>query len=99
MCRAPCGTNYAGLILYFNCSVTVTISGAPQAVEYKDLPKHKKNETIGTKRTAFASTIIVDQADAQTFANGEEVRCGAPLFFLIVADGGSVGKILVQRSR
>lgn len=37
------------------------------------MPRHKKNAAVGTKRTAYASTIILDQQDAQTFGNNEEV--------------------------
>lgn len=37
------------------------------------MPRHKKNSAIGTKRTAYASTIILDQQDAQTFGSNEEV--------------------------
>lgn len=53
--------------------VTVTVTGGPSAVEFKDMPRHKKNPAVGTKRTAYASTIILDQQDAQTFGNNEEV--------------------------
>lgn len=37
------------------------------------MPRHKKNPAVGTKRTAYASTIILDQQDAQTFGSNEEV--------------------------
>lgn len=54
-------------------SVKVTITGGPTAVEFKEMPRHKKNPAIGTKKTAYASEIIVDQADAQSFAIDEEI--------------------------
>lgn len=47
-------------------------------METKELPRHKKNPAIGTKSTAYASEIIIDQADAQSFSIDEEVSpCGA----------------------
>jgi glutamyl-tRNA synthetase len=51
----------------------VTLAGGPSFVEFKDMPRHKKNPAVGTKRTAYASTIILDQQDAQTFKDNEEV--------------------------
>jgi tRNA synthetases class I (E and Q), anti-codon binding domain len=54
-------------------SVPVTITGGPASVETKDMPRHKKNPAVGTKRTVYASEIIIDQADAQSFAIDEEV--------------------------
>jgi glutamyl-tRNA synthetase len=51
----------------------VTLTGGPSSVEFKDVPRHKKNPAVGTKRTAYASTIILDQQDAQTFKDNEEV--------------------------
>jgi glutamyl-tRNA synthetase len=55
----------------------VTITGGPAELEIKEMPRHKKNPAVGTKRTVYASEIIIDQADAQSFAIGEEVsHCG-----------------------
>lgn len=51
----------------------MTLTGGPPSVEFKDMPLHKKNPAVGTKRTAYASTIILDQQDAQTFKDNEEV--------------------------
>ncbi|GAA5902968.1 glutamate--tRNA ligase GUS1 [Sporobolomyces salmoneus] len=42
-------------------------------VEIKDLPKHKKNEAVGTKKTYYSETIYVEQADAASFAQDEEL--------------------------
>jgi len=53
--------------------VTVTLTGAASSVEFKDMPRHKKNPAVGTKRTAYAPTIILDQQDAQAFKENEEV--------------------------
>lgn len=54
-------------------SVPVTVTGGPTAVEIREMPRHKKNPAIGTKKTAYSSEIIIDQQDAQSFAIDEEV--------------------------
>lgn len=55
------------------CSVPVTIIGGPTAVETKEMPRHKKNPAIGTKKTVYASEIIIEQQDARALAMDEEV--------------------------
>lgn len=56
--------------------------GKPEGkVEIKELPKHKKNEEIGLKKTYYGETIYVEQADAITFGQDEEVRAFSSLFF------------------
>ncbi|THH29089.1 hypothetical protein EUX98_g5103 [Antrodiella citrinella] len=53
--------------------VSVTIKGGPAVPEVKTLPKHKKNAEIGEKKTVFSSQILVEQEDAQSFEDQEEV--------------------------
>ncbi|KZP21171.1 glutamate-tRNA ligase [Athelia psychrophila] len=53
--------------------VPVTIHGGPATPEVKTLPKHKKNSEIGEKKTVFSSTILIEQEDAVSFEDGEEV--------------------------
>lgn len=52
--------------------VKATIAGAPPAHE-KPVPKHKKNAELGTKTTVFDSPILLEQADAASFADNEEI--------------------------
>jgi glutamyl-tRNA synthetase len=40
----------------------------------KTLPKHKKNPEVGEKKTVYTSSILVDQDDALSFEDNEEVR-------------------------
>ncbi|GAA5845383.1 hypothetical protein JCM5353_004814, partial [Sporobolomyces roseus] len=48
--------------------------GKPEGkVEIKELPKHKKNEEIGLKKTYYGETIYVEQSDAVTFGQDEEL--------------------------
>jgi glutamyl-tRNA synthetase len=54
-------------------SVSVTINGGPPAPEVKTLPRHKKNPDVGEKKTVFTSTILVEQEDAISFDDQEEV--------------------------
>ncbi|BGP10080.1 glutamate--tRNA ligase [Rhodotorula toruloides] len=42
-------------------------------VESKVVPKHKKNPEVGDKTTFYADTIYVEQADAASFAQDEEL--------------------------
>ncbi|CAG8501542.1 5859_t:CDS:2 [Racocetra fulgida] len=52
---------------------TASITGGPEVPYTKDLPKHKKNPNVGTKKTWFSSTIFIDQNDAKTFEIDEEI--------------------------
>jgi glutamyl-tRNA synthetase len=38
------------------------------------LPKHKKNPEVGEKKTVYSSNILIDQEDAVSFEDNEEVR-------------------------
>jgi tRNA synthetases class I (E and Q), anti-codon binding domain len=38
------------------------------------LPKHKKNADVGEKKTVYTSNILIDQEDALSFDDNEEVR-------------------------
>lgn len=53
--------------------VPVTIQGGPATAEVKTLPKHKKNPEVGEKKTVFSSQILVEQEDALSFEDQEEV--------------------------
>ncbi|KAK6498727.1 hypothetical protein TWF481_011302 [Arthrobotrys musiformis] len=39
----------------------------------EEKPKHKKNPAVGTKKVHYGSKILIDQVDAQSFKQGEEV--------------------------
>ncbi|KAJ4288235.1 hypothetical protein N0V88_007425 [Collariella sp. IMI 366227] len=53
--------------------VTITGAEAPASPFTTEKPKHPKNKDIGTKKVAFASELLLDQADAKSFKDGEEV--------------------------
>ena len=53
--------------------VTVHISGAPATDEVKTLPLHKKNPDVGNKTTRFAADVLIEQEDALSFDDNEEI--------------------------
>ncbi|KAF8982271.1 hypothetical protein BGZ46_001552 [Entomortierella lignicola] len=52
--------------------VKVTVAGA-HAHNFKEVPRHKKNEALGNKKTAYGPTIWMDQADCKELEINEEV--------------------------
>lgn len=56
------------------CSVIATLTNGPATPEVRALPKHKKNPEVGTKKTVYSSKIIIEQEDARSFEDQEEVR-------------------------
>ncbi|GAA5858656.1 hypothetical protein JCM8547_001408 [Rhodosporidiobolus lusitaniae] len=50
-------------------------AGAPPAgqVVSQQLPKHKKNPDVGLKTTFYSNSLFIEQADAASFAQDEEV--------------------------
>lgn len=54
-------------------SVPVTVNGGPTGAEVKTLPLHKKNPEVGEKQTVYSSTILLEQEDAASFEDQEEV--------------------------
>ena len=53
--------------------VTCTVKGARAAAYTEDKPKHGKNPSLGTKKVAYSQTIVLEQEDAQSFAQDEEI--------------------------
>ncbi|KAF5380883.1 hypothetical protein D9615_004122 [Tricholomella constricta] len=53
--------------------VPVTIKGGPANPEVKILPKHKKNAEVGEKKTVYTSSILVEEDDAKSFEDQEEI--------------------------
>ena len=53
--------------------VTCTVTGAPEAPRSEEKDVHAKNTDFGKKKVVFSKTIILDQADAQSFAEDEEI--------------------------
>jgi hypothetical protein len=60
-------------MLIATSSVPVTITDGPAEPEVKTLPRHKKNPEVGEKQTVYSSTILLEQEDAASFEDQEEV--------------------------
>lgn len=55
--------------------VKVHVNGREtEDVVTSETPLHKKNPEIGMKKTVYASNVIVEQEDAVSFGDNEEVR-------------------------
>lgn len=52
----------------------MTINGGPIETEVKLVPKHKKNSDLGQKEIVYTSKIFIEQEDALSFDDQEEVR-------------------------
>ncbi|KIM55029.1 hypothetical protein SCLCIDRAFT_1221432 [Scleroderma citrinum Foug A] len=53
--------------------VAVRVNGGPEIPEVKKLPRHKKNPEVGEKNTVYSNHILVEQEDAASFEDGEEI--------------------------
>jgi glutamyl-tRNA synthetase len=56
-------------------AVKVTITGAEAPAEpfSTEKPKHPKNKDVGIKKVVFGPELLLDQADAKSFKDGEEI--------------------------
>lgn len=54
-------------------SVKATVKGAPSTPFTESKPKHNKNKDVGMKTVAFSDVILIDQEDAKTFKQDEEL--------------------------
>lgn len=53
--------------------VECTVVGAPAAPHTEQKDVHAKNSSLGQKKVVYSRTIILDQADAQSFGQDEEI--------------------------
>lgn len=58
------------------------IKGGPSAPEVKINPRHKKNPAVGDKKTVYSSTIFVEQEDALSFDDQEEVHISVLVYVM-----------------
>jgi glutamyl-tRNA synthetase len=72
--------------------VKCQLSGGP-GFEEKQLPKHRKNAELGDKTVVFDDVFYIDQKDAASFADGEEITLmnwGNVIVKKIDKDGGGL---------
>jgi glutamyl-tRNA synthetase len=53
--------------------VVCNVVGAPEAPRTEEKDVHAKNAELGKKKVVFSKRIILDQADAQSFEDNEEI--------------------------
>ena len=54
--------------------VTVEVKGREtEGVDVQTKPLHKKDAAIGSKQLVYSSTLIMEQEDAASFGDNEEV--------------------------
>ncbi|KAL1970822.1 hypothetical protein VTN77DRAFT_2656 [Rasamsonia byssochlamydoides] len=53
--------------------VKATVKGAPDTPYTEKKPKHAKNPDVGVKTVAYSNSIILEQEDAKTFKQDEEI--------------------------
>ncbi|KAH6847686.1 tRNA synthetases class I, catalytic domain-containing protein [Chaetomium sp. MPI-CAGE-AT-0009] len=73
--------------------VVATIRGGPGSPYSEEKAKHPKNAAVGTKVVTYASTVLIDQADAASFSLDEEITLmswGNAIVREITRDGAAV---------
>ncbi|KAK2756402.1 hypothetical protein FQN54_005294 [Arachnomyces sp. PD_36] len=53
--------------------VKATVKGAPSTPYTESKPKHNKNKDVGMKTVAFGDVLLIDQEDAKSFKQDEEI--------------------------
>jgi len=69
----PIAPRYTAVLQKDVVKVTVTGAEAPAEPYKSEKPLHPKNKNVGTKQVVYASEILIDQADAKSFKDGEEI--------------------------
>ena len=54
-------------------SVRATVVGGPDSPSVKEKPQHPKNPAIGKKKVVYSKNILLDQEDAKSFKQDEEI--------------------------
>lgn len=54
-------------------AIKATVKGAPSTPYTESKPKHNKNKDVGMKTVAFGDEILIEQEDAKSFKQDEEV--------------------------
>lgn len=70
-----------------------TVLDGPEKPYAEDKPRHAKNTDLGTKKVYFSKTLLLDQDDAKSFKDGEEVTLmswGNAIVSNIVKNGETV---------
>ena len=69
----PVAPRHTAILKKDAVKVTITGEGTPAEPRSEDKPLHPKNAAVGTKKVAFSTELIMDQADAKSFKPDEEI--------------------------
>ncbi|KAI5918825.1 glutamyl-tRNA synthetase [Camillea tinctor] len=69
----PVAPRHTAILKKDVAKVAVKGEGVPSAPRSEDKPLHPKNPAVGTKKVAFSNELILDQEDAKSFKDGEEI--------------------------
>ncbi|KAH7318246.1 glutamyl-tRNA synthetase [Stachybotrys elegans] len=69
----PIAPRHTALLQKDMVKINLTGADVPAGVVTEERPKHPKNPSVGTKQVKFSSSIYIDQADAKSFKDNEEV--------------------------
>lgn len=79
--------------------VVAAIGGGPESPYPEVKAKHPKNAAVGTKFVTYASTVLIDQADAAGFSPNEEITLmnwGNAIVRDVVRDGATVTRLHLE---
>ncbi|KAJ3492573.1 hypothetical protein NLG97_g5298 [Lecanicillium saksenae] len=79
-------------------AVLVTVEGAKQHAWRESRPMHPKNSALGTKMITFSSKVWIEQVDAASLTDGDEITLmhwGNAIIRGIVKDGDTIKSISV----
>ncbi|EGY23588.1 hypothetical protein VD0002_g1880 [Verticillium dahliae] len=69
----PIAPRHTALIEKDLVKVTLTGADVPAEPRTEERPSHPKNKEVGTKNVIFSNELYLDQADAKTLKQGEEI--------------------------
>ncbi|KAK4189122.1 tRNA synthetases class I, catalytic domain-containing protein [Podospora australis] len=94
----PIAPRHTAILKKDAVKVSVTGAEAPAEPFTADKPKHPKNKDVGTKKVAFASELLLDQVDAKSFKEGEEITLMAWGNAIVreIASGDSIPSLVCE---
>ncbi|KAI6081803.1 glutamyl-tRNA synthetase [Hypoxylon rubiginosum] len=69
----PVAPRHTAILKKDHCKLAIMGDEAPAEPRTEDKPLHPKNPAVGTKKVAFSKELIIDQADAKSFKDNEEI--------------------------
>ncbi|KAI1372831.1 glutamyl-tRNA synthetase [Hypoxylon crocopeplum] len=69
----PVAPRHTAILKKDHARVAIMGDEAPVEPRSEDKPLHPKNPAVGTKKVAFSKELVIDQADAKSFKDDEEI--------------------------